>query len=451
MLLNPASWFVQDRKIAVTGIAHSGKTAFLTSLLSHLAEHDPHHFVFGQGARVRDFRELPFQARYGGPFRLDRARDYLARRQAWPGKTRDCSHYRCSFRRSDWSFRQSRLHFFDLPGERIADAAIAAFENYADWSDHTLRHLEDHSGYHDAAKVFLRLQREKTLDAATLLGSYRLALANLILGFQPLISPSTFWLDVAGDQPRSRTAPEIAAERRSGLEPEGGHPGEFAPLSSRARKQHPDLAAEMARAYRRYRRQVALPVFDELRESDRLIVLVDVASLLVGGDGRYNDNRQILDDLFEALRPGSLLGARLLGLLGIKVWPLQRVAFVAAKADGVLPEDVENGRLIGLLRAMTERVRHKLPGVTCEWLAASACVSTRVGAAANTLVGRPAQYPADGPEMEFTVSRLPEIWPKSWSPGDFAFYRVHPTAPRNLQIPPPHLGLDRVFDFIAGE
>lgn len=449
MLLNPASWFPRERKIAITGIAGGGKTVFLTSLLSHLAEHDPHHFVFGQHARVRDFRELPFQARYGGPFRLERARDNLSRRQSWPAKTRDCSHFRCAFRTPDQRWNTTRLHFFDLPGERIADAAIAAFENYADWSDHTLRHLEDRSSYADAAGAFLKLQRVRELDEETLLRGYRETLARLILSYKPLVAPSTFLLDPLGDVPKGQSVEELAGERLCGLEPEGGLPGEFAPLNARARKRFPELMATMARAYRRYRRELALPVFGELREADRLIVLVDIPSLLLGGDGRYNDNRQILDDLFEALRPGSLLGARLLSLLGIKLWPLQRVAFVAAKADMVLPEDVENGRLVGLLRGMTERSRHKVPGVKCEWFAASACVSTRSGSEPGTLIGRPAHEAFEAPELEFGVSELPDAWPRSWEPGDFAFYRVHPNAPRNLQIPPPHIGLDRVFDFIV--
>ncbi|MGF1450491.1 MAG: YcjX family protein [Opitutales bacterium] len=450
MLLNPAHWLPRERKIAITGIAGGGKTVFLTSLLSHLAEHDPDHFVFGQHARARDFRELAFRAGYGGPFRLERARDNLSRRQSWPAKTRDCSHFRCEFRRSDQRFSRQRLHFFDLPGERIADAAIAACESYAEWSDHTIKHLEDRSSYADAAGDYLALQKFKELDEELLLRTYRETLAKLILGFKPLVAPSTFLLDPLGDTPKGQTIEELAGERLSGLEPEGGNPGEFAPMAARARKRFPELATRMTRAYRRYRRELALPVFGELREAERLIVLVDIPSLLLGGDGRYNDNRQMLDDLFEALRPGSLLGARLLGLLGIKLWPLERVAFVASKADMVLPEDVENGRLVGLLRGMADRSRHKIPGVRCEWFAASACVSTRSGHESNTLIGRPGHQPADAAELEFEVSRLPETWPRAWEPGEYAFYRVHPNAPRNLQIPPPHLGLDRVFDFIAG-
>lgn len=447
----PGDWLVAERKIALTGIAGGGKTVFLTALLSHLLEHDPYHFAFGRQAQVSKFKELRPRSGYGEAFRLDAARDFLARQRLWPAKTRDCSHYACQFQRSDRPYRASRLHFFDMPGERVADASVAGHEHYADWADHILQHLRDHSAYAQAAQPYFDLLSDKPLEEATLLHAYKLTLGRLILGYKPLISPSTFLLDQVGGVAQGSSPEALAQCRLSGLPAEGEVPGEFAPLDKAARQAQPELAARFAQAYKRYRQQVALPVFRELKSASRLIVLVDVPSLLVGGDGRYNDNRQMLHDLFEALRPGSWLAARLLAMLGLRSRPLERVAFVAAKADLVRPEDIENGRLSDLLQAMTNRARRLLPDVHCEWFAASACISTRRGQTPESLIGRPAHSAPEGPEMAFEVSALPQDWPAAWQPGEFAFYRVHPQAPRNLQIPPPHLGLDRIFDFITAD
>lgn len=438
---------VSEQKIAITGIAGGGKTVFLTSLLSHLIEHDPYHFAFGQQARVSGFREKKVRPRYGGRLRLDAYRDMLSRRQQWPAKTTDCAHYRCSFERSDWSYARQRLHFFDLPGERIADAAIAAHDSFAEWSDHMLDHFRDHAEYTEPSQAYLDLQHSRDLTASELVAAYKRALAQLILAYKPLISPSTFLLDRSGQPAQAQDADMLAQTQFSGL-PDA----EFAPVGSHLRESHPGLYQRLSEHYLDYRRTVALPVFEELRECSRLIVLVDIPSLLLGGDGRYNDNRLMLHELFEALRPGSLLANKLLSLFGLNLWPLKRVALVASKADMVHPLDVENGRLLGLLHQMTDRVRQVLPAADFEWFVCSACVSTRTEDGDHRLIGRPSHVSeSDAGEMAFDVSELPESWPASWQPGDYQFSRVMPQAPRNLQIPPPHIGLDQVFDYITSD
>ncbi|MFP4052862.1 MAG: YcjX family protein, partial [Phycisphaerae bacterium] len=181
----------------------------------------------------------------------------------------------------------------------------------------------------------------------------------------------------------------------------------------------------------------------------RLVVLVDIPSLLMGGVGRYNDNRQVLLDLFESLRPDSSLGGRLWRLLTFWKGRIERVAFVATKADLVHPSDVKNNRLQELLEQMTARAKTLLEGVRFDWFVCSACRSTRPGSSEHTLIGRPATGDPDGPETEFRVSPVPESWPDDWTPGDYRYSQVHPVVSRNLQIPPDHVGLDRVFDFFV--
>jgi len=197
--------FRQKKRVVITGIAGGGKTVFLTSLLSHLAEFGQGGFHVGKGVDITDFRKLP--SRHGWPqvFTHSNYREDLARGR-WPEKTTDCSQYECEFKRSDWSFYTQRMSFFDFPGERVADAAIAAFSGYPDWSDHILAHFARHHGYLKAAGPYIEYIDRESVSEDTLLNLYRETLARLILAYKPLISPSTFLLDQKGSAASPGTA-----------------------------------------------------------------------------------------------------------------------------------------------------------------------------------------------------------------------------------------------------
>jgi predicted YcjX-like family ATPase len=455
--LNPANLINNDLRIAVTGLANSGKSAFLTSLIWQIAEFDDADFFFGNRVSLGAFRELRPNGRIGMVFPFDRYRDAMVRSSRWPDKTRDCYRYACEYARSDWQglpwdrlyrFRlSSRQHveFFDFPGERVADAAIAAFEDYAHWSDHILDHMSSHSEYRNATQPYFDRMSKTEIQESEILPAYKEALARLIIGYKPLITPSVFLLDPAGQPAVHSDVKELAASRIVGLTEDA----QFAPLSSHARQNRPGLAGVMANRYREYRRNLVLPLFENIGRSNRLVVLVDIPSLLMGGVGRYNDNRQVLLDLFETLRPDSSIGGRLRRLLTFWRSRIKRVAFVATKADLVHPSDVASGRLEALLRQMTGRAKALLDDVEFGWFICSACRSTRPGSSPHSLIGRLAAEGQGVNEAEFKVSPLPESWPDDWSNGEYSFSRVQPVVPKNLQIPPAHIGLDHVYRFLA--
>ncbi len=434
----------QHRRVVVTGIAGGGKTVFLTSLLSHLMEFGQGNFHLGRGVDISDFKEIPGQKNWPPFFPHSSFREDLARGK-WPEKTTDCSQYTCQFRRSDWYFSAQRMSFFDFPGERIADAAIAAYSDYGEWSDHVLSHFTKHHDYAWAAGPYLEYIQGPELSRDRLLSLYREVLARLILAYKPLITPSTFLLDQEGNPAAPGTVSEIASSRYTGI----SWSRQFAPLPKGHRRENPELTREMSAMYKQYRKQVVLPVFERISQAQSLVVLVDIPSLLAGGVGRYNDNRQILLDLFEILRPRSDLG----GLIRkyFKFWQktLGRVAFVAAKADMVHPMDIENKRLQSLLKMMTDRAAKMLPHVKCEWFVCSACHSTFPVSGKRRLKGKLARNNPDKEFLEYSVPELPRTWPKNWQPGDYQFYRIYPDAPENYLIPPRHMGLDRVFEFIS--
>ena len=145
------------RKIAITGLASSGKTVFLTSLLWQLSEFEDAEFYLSKGVKISRFHDVspPGDNRR---FPFISYQNALAQRCEWPGKTIDFYRFRCDFRRADRRrfFNKQQLDFFDFPGERIADAAIAAHDDFDDWSDLLLNYFNNRKDYSEAASQFLR-------------------------------------------------------------------------------------------------------------------------------------------------------------------------------------------------------------------------------------------------------------------------------------------------------
>ncbi len=431
-------------RVAITGIAGGGKTVFLSSLLWHLSEFESSDFALTGQAKISGWHELNSGYDINEVIPFEKYRDSLSRAKDWPQKTTDSYRFCCEYRRSDWKHFRQRLRFTDFPGERIADAAIAAHSDFAQWSDHLFHHYNNHHDYNASLTTYKQALLEPDPTVDKLLSAYRLSLAGLILGYKPLISPSVFLLDQKGRAIESGTDQSIASARLCGLDSDS----QFAPLPAEFREKHREIARAFARHYRHYRRQLVLPLFDELSQAQALIILVDIPSLLAGGVGRYNDNRQLVLDLIEALQKDSSLGRKLAGICRFWSSSLKKIAFVASKADLVLPADVKSGRLMSLLHQMNNRARNLLPQSDIKWFTCSACRSTMPGKASESLIGR---LRADNPqrnEIEFAVSPLPESWPHSWQPDDFHYYSVLPTTAKNIQIPPEHLGMDRILDFL---
>lgn len=435
---------VRKKKVAITGIHNSGKTMFLTSLLWQLEAFDKKRFPLGE-IEISAFREISSSVGGVDMYTFRSYRSKMRSEGRWPRKTKDIHRFRCQFKRSDkgWKFLGSeiisplqQLDILDFPGERISDAAIAAYGNFDQWSDYMFTHFADNHGYNEAGERLWKSLDAKNLTIETAVEAYRKTLISFIRDYRPLISPSVFFLDGGGDLLDLEKI-ESVSERLCGLDTDS----QFVPLPEPVREKNPELTEKMREHFKKYHRRMGKPLFDDLAKSDSLIVLVDIPSLLVGGVERYNDNSQIIRDLFDVI-----------GRKKFKFWPssLKRIAFVATKIDLVLSNDSKEKRLIPLLEEMNSQAVGLLPdGIKVEWFECSACWSTADGESENTLSGvlwDDKKNP--GKEFQqFDVSPLPATWPGHWSYGEYLFPEVYPEIPSNRQKPPEHQGLSEVFDF----
>lgn len=451
-----------ERRVGVVGLYHAGKTVLLTSLVNHLEHHDPDRFRLGTGSdagtvSVRRFEVLgPDPGWEGKRFDYPAYRDALVHQGKWPAKTADVSQFVCRFERSDWRFSDCLLKLYDLPGERIADSAMVG-RPFAEWSDHLLSLIRTDTPYRTACQPFLDAVAKPGVAEPDLLVAYKLALANLILGYMPLVSPSTFLLDPSGSVARPDTPDKLAATRVAGV----AAGAEFCPLPADVRAARPDLATAFAERFDGYKRTVVEPFVAALKGCHALIVLIDVPTLLAAGVGMYDDNRQILRDLFHVLDPGETLveevGRRLADLMLPHEWRpgwITRVAFVAPKLDLVHPADRD--RVLGLMKRMVGRLAEDRDGLDAGYFPCAAVVSTRVlPGDERMLVGVPyrdadGRKVPPGEEQRFAVSAVPDDWPLNWGPCGYAFPEVYPRVPARKDCPPDQINLDRVLDFVLG-
>lgn len=296
---------MEKKKVAITGIHNSGKTMFLTSLLWQLEEIREVDFDLGKNS-ISGFREIRSGGRRKDMFPFHNYRDKMAREKRWPRKTTDIQRFRCQFDRNregvmravaswwlrSFSRQSQQLDILDFPGERIADSAIAAYDDFGEWSDHMFDYFDNNPGYYNAGSSLRRTLEATNLDSDTAVRAYRETLVSFILDCKPLISPSIFLLDGKGKSLAPEQMESAASERPCGLDANS----QFVPLPETVRKANPKLTKIMRRHFKRYRKQVVQPLFDDLAKSDSLIILVDIPSLLLGGVQRYNDNRQIILD-----------------------------------------------------------------------------------------------------------------------------------------------------------
>jgi predicted YcjX-like family ATPase len=519
------------RNIGIVGLAWSGKTVFLTSLIHHLQHHDPDKFALQSGnnkfphpavlkykrlglenlehsvpaaeanlleyairglAQVKSLFGLKQESREGAEdagvqvqippdeapngaesknqrgrtakrfinlsaFDKDAYWAAISDEHMWPAKTRATSAYRCQFEREDWSFTDVDLTFYDFPGERFSDAIMLG-KSYVEWSDALLKYLEVDRSYRELAQEYLSLQNQIGLDSKMLIQSYKKILANLILHYRPLITPSTFILDEFGKAPSTSDVEKMASEHYSGLSQET----QFAPMSAALRHRLPDVREMFAKHYDAYSLEIPQTSFDLLKRCHRLVVLIDVTNILASNVGRLNDSEAIIENVLRSCVQERSGWGRLRMFLSSAFLPntwrpagISRIAFVATKSDMVHPSQVDN--LLSLLRDLVKK-KVRDYGIRHDYFTCAAIRSTEIDG--DKLLGHPVYTPEGrrrkAPQIndlmaELNPSDVPENWPDFWESGTYFFPEVWPRIPRRKSDPPEQQGLNRIFNYLLDE
>ncbi len=446
-------WLNHERRIAVTGLAGSGKTVFLLSLLQHMERFDPQRFRPRNQARIGAFRQLDTPPGFE-PFPRARLRARLMERQgvAWPEKTRDIYHCRCSFdysaldlasrlwstvKHGRWLSRRIEWDILDFPGERLSDALIAKHPTLAAWSDELLDLWDSYDRLRQAMAPYLDLLAAPVppTDIAVL-DAYKQCLARMVHNKNQMITPSTFMLGQGGGGDVF-TAADIATGGRTRV---SGLPGaEFTPLPRAFRDANPGLASRFSDYYARYRGRVVAPLFGAVNTCDTLLVLIDIPGILSGGVGRLNDANHLIETLAGAIVPS-----------GVFTTNVDKAAFIASKADMVHQRDQDNLR--ELVEDMMRIARNRQPGVrryesfvVSSWVSAE---SVTLEDGSRALRGIPAR---DGGVRVFRVPELRADWPEDWGPEDpgYSYPRLSPPPLTNRFMAPDQRNLEQVFDFIV--
>lgn len=437
-------------RIGVTGLARSGKTVFITSLVANLLDR-------GRMPGLAAVQEGRIEAAFLQPQPDDTVPrfDYETHLGAlsgttpvWPDSTRAISELRLSLRVRPSGLlsglqgpRTVHLDIVDYPGEWLLDLGLLD-RDFATWSGEVLDRIADRP----EAAAFLAALKDINPDG-------------------PLEEPVAKRLaeEFAAYLQKAREAGYSDCAPGRFLLPgdlEGSPVLTFAPLPATAGPRG-SLARECARRFEAYKARVVKPFFrDHFARIDRQVVLVDALGAIHKGPAAVEDMRQAMAAILSAFRPGrNDFLSRL--LRGKRV---ERILFAATKADHIHHE--QHPRLTAIMAALTREARDRaqFAGATTEALSIASLRATTEetrevdGETLGLVRGRlengrsVAAYPGKLPEDPAKLLSPARAGEDAWLDEDYDIMRFAP-APLTLRPGdgPPHIRLDRALQFLIGD
>jgi predicted YcjX-like family ATPase len=439
-------------RLGVTGLARSGKTVFITSLVANLIDRARMGALAAQA-------EGRIEAAYLQPQPDDTLPrfDYethlgalTAATPQWPDSTRAVSELRLSLRVRPTGLlsglsgpRTLHLDIVDYPGEWLLDLGLMD-KTYDQWSREVMARIAARG---EAAEFMVKAA---SVDPAS-----------------PHDEP------VAQDLARRFTAYLNAARAAGYYDCTPGRfilPGDlagspvltFAPLPGEGDGPRKSLRREMARRYEAYKAQVVKPFFrDHFARIDRQVVLVDALGAIHKGPAAVEDMRQAMAETLGAFRPGG--NAFLSRLLRGK--RVERILFAATKADHL--HHSQHPRLTGIMQALTREARARADFAGAQTAAMSIAALRATVEETITHDGKPldcvrgtlletgrqaAFYPGELPEDPNRLLGPAREGAAGWLDAD---YKVMNFAPAPLRLRPgegpPHIRLDRAAQFLIGD
>lgn len=439
-------------RLGVTGLARSGKTVFITSLVANLLDR-------GRMPQLLAASEGRITAAYLQPQPDDTVPRFeyethlgalTARKPHWPESTRAISELRVSLKVQPNGVlgglqgpRTVHLDIVDYPGEWLLDLALLD-KSYQEWSSEVLGRLdgrEQASEYRDLlaqTDAQAKLEEPQAQALAARFTDYLHAARDA--GFYDC-TPGRFLLpgDLAG-------SPAIT----------------FAPIPNTHNAPRRSLGREMERRFEAYKSRVVKPFFrDHFARIDRQVVLVDALGAIHNGPRAVEDLRGAMTDILSAFRPGTNAFLSKL-LLGKRV---ERILFAASKADHL--HHTQHSELTAIMEALTRDARDKarFAGAKTASMALAALRATTEevidhgGTALECVRGtllesgkQAAFYPGQLPKDPAHLLGPAREGAEAWLDQDYQIMRFAP-APLTLKpgYGPPHIRLDKAAQFLIGD
>lgn len=439
-------------RLGVTGLARSGKTVFITSLVANLMDRGrmPGLVAAGEGRIEAAFLQpqpddtiprFDYEAHLGA---------LTAKTPSWPDSTRAVSELRLSLRVRPKGLlsglqgpRTIHLDIVDYPGEWLLDLGLLDLD-YDGWSAQTLARIAPRG----QAAAYLALVADtdpqaplEEPQAKALAASFAAYLTQARADGFSDCTPGRFLLpgDLAG-------SPVLT----------------FAPLPAAGGDARKSLRREMARRFEAYKREVVKPFFrDHFARIDRQIVLVDALGAINAGPPAVEDLRAAMSETLGAFRPGK--NSFLSGILGGK--RVEKILFAATKADHL--HHTQHAQLTAIMEALTRdaRERARFAGAKTQAMSIASLrattedTMTHEGAALNVVRGtlldtgkQAAFYPGALPDDPAHLLSPARAGADKWLDADYAIMRF---APASLSLRPgdgpPHIRLDRAAEFLIGD
>ena len=441
--------FEPTLRLGVTGLARSGKTVFITSLVANLLDRGR----MPQLARAADgsIKSAWLQPQPDDTVpRFDFEGSLAALtgpEPHWPEPTASVSELRLSLKvqpsgllGAARGLRTVHLDIVDYPGEWLLDLTLLD-RSFEDWSADVLAKLRRRP---EAEAFLARLDAlapegpYEEPDAKALAESYTEALREMRRAGLSDITPGRFLMP--GEM---KGSPALT----------------FAPLPPGDAPRR-SLRREMRRRYDAYVAKVAKPFFrDHFARIDRQVVLVDVLGAIHAGPAAVEDLRSTLEGLLRAFRPGAT--AFLTRLLGTR--RVERILFAATKADHL--HHSQHARLTALMQALVNDAKRRadFAGARTSAMSIASVRATteatveHAGTPLDVVRGRlldtgreaalhPGELPED-PSWLLDPAREGKAWVQDYSVMRFA------PAPMTLRPGegPPHIRLDRAAEFLIGD
>lgn len=439
-------------RIGVTGLARSGKTVFITSLVANLMDRGrmPHLVAAAEGRIEAAFLQpQPDDTVPRFDFETHLS-DLTSATPAWPDSTRAVSELRLSLRVRRGGLlagvqgpRTVHVDIIDYPGEWLLDLALLD-KSYEEWSHETLARARGR----DEAKRFLA-DLETISPDVTLDEPQAKALAAQFTRYLNAIRDAGYYDCTPG---RFLLPGDL----------EGSPVLTFAPLPGDGAGPRGSLRREMARRYEAYKRSVVRPFFrDHFARIDRQVVLVDALGAINKGPRAVEDLRGAMADILGAFRPGR--NAFLTQIFAGK--RVEKILFAATKADHL--HHRQHAKLTAIMQALLRGAedRARFAGAETQAMAIAALRATtedslshdgqQLDVVRGTLLDTGKQaafYPGDLPEDPAKLLGPAREGAETWLDQD---YRVMNFAPSVLSLRPgdgpPHIRLDKAAQFLLGD